>query len=148
MGQLTLSNLIERINGAWEQFRAAVLAALGRHCGLMRLTAVFFDCPNPAAHRHASSGKSCARVEITSFNVESSRLLHADSDSLVMASFSAPLSPTISTATTIGQLYFVLENEEKDGMWKYFCRPLQVCAASHNFYIGRQPCATLPTFHT
>ena len=43
----------------------------------------------------------------------SSRLLHADSDSLVMASFSAPLSPTISTATTIGQLNFVLENEEK-----------------------------------
>lgn len=54
MGELTVSNMKQRMNDAWEQLPAAFLTAHYHHCGLMRGTHVYFDCPNPAAHRHAS----------------------------------------------------------------------------------------------
>ncbi len=51
-GPLTLRNIKQRMSAAWESITAADIQAQYRHCGLMRGDDVYFDCPNPALHRH------------------------------------------------------------------------------------------------
>jgi hypothetical protein len=53
-GPLTKSNIRTRMSDAWNSFTAADIQAQYRHCGLMRGTDVYFDCPDPARHKHAS----------------------------------------------------------------------------------------------
>jgi hypothetical protein len=50
---LTHSNIRGRMANAWNSFTAAELRAQYRKCGLMRHQDVYFDCPNPAVHRHS-----------------------------------------------------------------------------------------------
>jgi hypothetical protein len=54
MGELTPTNIKQRMSQAWEQLPARFLRAHFRHCGLMRGQDVYFDCPDPAAHKHGS----------------------------------------------------------------------------------------------
>jgi hypothetical protein len=49
---LTKRNIKTRMSDAWNSITAAELHAQYKHCGLMRGQDVYFDCPNPAAHRH------------------------------------------------------------------------------------------------
>jgi hypothetical protein len=51
-GSLTLANIKQRMSDAWNSLTTADIRAQYRHCGLMRNQDVYFDCPNPAAHRH------------------------------------------------------------------------------------------------
>ena len=53
-GPLTKRNIKTRMSDAWNTITAAELHAQYRHCGLMRGQDVYFDCPDPAAHRHGS----------------------------------------------------------------------------------------------
>jgi transposase len=51
---LTQSNIKQRMSDAWNSITGRDLLPQYRHCGLMRHQDVYFDCPNPAAHRHGS----------------------------------------------------------------------------------------------
>lgn len=51
-GPLTRANIKQRMSDAWNSLTAKDLLPQYRHCGLMRRQNVYFDCPNPAAHRH------------------------------------------------------------------------------------------------
>ena len=51
-GPLTLRNIQRRMSAAWESITKADIQAQYRHCGLIRGTDVYFDCPNPSAHKH------------------------------------------------------------------------------------------------
>jgi transposase len=51
---LTRSNIKQRMSDAWNSITERDLLPQYRHCGLMRHQDVYFDCPNPAAHRHDS----------------------------------------------------------------------------------------------
>jgi len=52
-GPLTLRNIKQRMSAAWESITKADIQAQYRHCGLMRGSDVYFDCPNPTQHRHS-----------------------------------------------------------------------------------------------
>jgi len=51
-GALTKVNIKQRMSDAWNSFTSAELRAQYRNCGLLRHQDVYFDCPNPAAHKH------------------------------------------------------------------------------------------------
>jgi hypothetical protein len=51
---LTRSNIKQRMSDAWNSIKEQDLRPQYRHCGLMRHQDVYFDCPNPAVHRHGS----------------------------------------------------------------------------------------------
>jgi transposase len=51
---LTKYNIKQRMSDAWNSITEPDLLSQYRHCGLMRHQDVYFDCPNPAAHRHGS----------------------------------------------------------------------------------------------
>jgi hypothetical protein len=53
-GGLTKRNIRARMSDAWNSITKADIQAQYRNCGLMRGQDVYFDCPNPAAHRHES----------------------------------------------------------------------------------------------
>lgn len=53
-GPLTRGNIKQRMSDAWNSFTSTELLAQYRHCGLLRRQDVYFDCPDPAAHRHGS----------------------------------------------------------------------------------------------
>jgi hypothetical protein len=53
-GPLTKKNIKQRMSDAWNSITADELLAQYRHCGLMRGQDVYFDCPDPAAHKHRS----------------------------------------------------------------------------------------------
>jgi hypothetical protein len=52
-GPLTLRNIKQRMSAAWESITKADIQAQYRHCGLIRGSDVYFDCPNPTQHRHS-----------------------------------------------------------------------------------------------
>lgn len=49
---LTRMNIKHRMSVAWNSFKAGDLLSQYRHCGLLRNQDVYFDCPDPHAHRH------------------------------------------------------------------------------------------------
>lgn len=51
---LTLESIKRRMSAAWETITQADIQAQYRHCGLLRHQDVYFDCPDPVAHRHGS----------------------------------------------------------------------------------------------
>ena len=51
---LTRRNIKQRMSDAWNSFTPAELRAQFRHCGLLRGQDVYFDCPDPPAHKHRS----------------------------------------------------------------------------------------------
>jgi hypothetical protein len=51
---LTRFNIKQRMSDAWNSITERDLLPQYRHCGLMRHQDVYFDCPNPASHRHGS----------------------------------------------------------------------------------------------
>jgi hypothetical protein len=51
---LTRSNIKQRMSDAWNSITEQDLRPQYRHCGLMRRQDVYFDCPNPVAHRHGT----------------------------------------------------------------------------------------------
>lgn len=51
-GPLTLGNVKQRMSAAWESITKADIRAQFKHCGLIRGSDVYFDCPNPMQHRH------------------------------------------------------------------------------------------------
>jgi hypothetical protein len=53
-GPLTNTNIKQRMSDAWNTITSDELLAQYRHCGLMRHQDVYFDCPDPASHQHAS----------------------------------------------------------------------------------------------
>lgn len=53
-GPLTKSNIKQRMSDAWNSITQKELHAQYKHCGLLRHQDVYFDCPDPAAHRHSS----------------------------------------------------------------------------------------------
>jgi len=53
-GGLTKSNIRRRMSDAWNSITAEDIHAQFRNCGLMRHQDVYFDCPNPAVHKHRS----------------------------------------------------------------------------------------------
>lgn len=53
-GPLTLRNIKACMSAAWESIEQADIRAQYKHCGLMRGQDVYFDCPDPAAHKHRS----------------------------------------------------------------------------------------------
>lgn len=53
-GGLTKSNIRRRMSDAWNSITTEDIHAQFRNCGLMRHQDVYFDCPNPAVHKHCS----------------------------------------------------------------------------------------------
>jgi hypothetical protein len=53
-GGLNQSNIRRRMSDAWNSISMADIRAQYRHCGLMRGQDVYFDCPDPAKHKHTS----------------------------------------------------------------------------------------------
>ena len=53
-GGLTKDNIRRRMSDAWNSITAADIRAQYSNCGLMRHQDVYFDCPNPVAHKHCS----------------------------------------------------------------------------------------------
>lgn len=53
-GPLTKSNIKQRMSDAWNSITAEEIQAQYKHCGLLRHQDVYFDCPDPASHRHSS----------------------------------------------------------------------------------------------
>jgi len=53
-GPLTKSNIKQIMNDVWNQFSKNDLISQYRNCGLMRNQNPYFDCPDPASHRHRS----------------------------------------------------------------------------------------------
>lgn len=53
-GPLTKRNIKQRMSDAWNSIASAELLAQYRNCGLLRRQDVYFDCPDPASHRHGS----------------------------------------------------------------------------------------------
>jgi hypothetical protein len=51
-GPLTKVNIKRRMSDAWNSITRADIRAQYKHCGLMRHQDVYFDCPNPAVHKH------------------------------------------------------------------------------------------------
>jgi hypothetical protein len=51
---LTRSNIKQRMADAWNRLPSSLLLKQYRKCGLMRHQDVYFDCPNPAVHKHHS----------------------------------------------------------------------------------------------
>lgn len=51
-GPLTKFNIKPRMSDAWNSITAADLQSQYRNCGLIYGQDVYFDCPNPADHRH------------------------------------------------------------------------------------------------
>jgi hypothetical protein len=51
-GPLTLSSAKKRMSAAWESITKADIHAQYKHCGLIRGSDVYFDCPKPAQHKH------------------------------------------------------------------------------------------------
>lgn len=51
-GPLTKRNIKQRMSDAWNTITAADLHAQYRNCALLRHQDVYFDCPDPAAHKH------------------------------------------------------------------------------------------------
>ena len=51
---LTQADIKQRMSDAWNSITAADLNAQYHNCGLFRGEDVYFDCPNPAVHRHSS----------------------------------------------------------------------------------------------
>ena len=49
---LTKRNIKQRMSDAWNSLSEADIHAQFKHCGLIRGQDVYFDCPNPAVHRH------------------------------------------------------------------------------------------------
>jgi hypothetical protein len=52
-GPLDESNIIQRMSDAWNSITKEEIHAQYRRCGLMRNQDPYFDCPNPAEHKHA-----------------------------------------------------------------------------------------------
>jgi hypothetical protein len=51
---LTLDNIAQVMADEWNRLPKEKIAAHYKHCGLVRGTDVYFDCPAPASHRHGS----------------------------------------------------------------------------------------------
>jgi hypothetical protein len=51
-GPLTKRNIKQIMSDEWNKITTAELKKQYRHCGLMRGQNEYFDCPNPANHRH------------------------------------------------------------------------------------------------
>jgi hypothetical protein len=51
-GPLTKNNIKKKMSDAWESITKNDIKVQYRNCGLMRNQGVYFDCPDPAAHRH------------------------------------------------------------------------------------------------
>jgi hypothetical protein len=51
-GPLTKLNIVQRMSDAWTSFTKSDIQQQYRKCGLMRHQNVYFDCPNPAVHKH------------------------------------------------------------------------------------------------
>ena len=49
---LTKTNIKQRMSDAWNSITPAELLAQYRNCGLLRPQDVYFDCPDPVAHKH------------------------------------------------------------------------------------------------
>lgn len=60
-GPLTKSNIKNRMINAWASLSASDIRKQYRHCGLVRGTDVYFDCPNPAIHNHNKRRQECAK---------------------------------------------------------------------------------------
>jgi hypothetical protein len=52
VGPLTKANIKQRMSDAWNQLTEADILPQYRNCGLMRHQDPYFDCPNPAVHKH------------------------------------------------------------------------------------------------
>jgi len=57
---LTNRTIQQVMADAWNQLSSNLLHAHYKNCGLIRGTDVYFDCPNPSAHRHGKQKKKCA----------------------------------------------------------------------------------------
>ena len=53
-GPLTLRNMEQVMADEWNKLTAAQIQPHYKHCGLTRRKDPYFDCPAPAAHKHAS----------------------------------------------------------------------------------------------
>ena len=51
-GPLSKSNIRTRMSDTWNSLTAKDILQQYRNCGLLRHQDVYFDCPNPSAHRH------------------------------------------------------------------------------------------------
>jgi hypothetical protein len=51
-GPLTRRNIKQRMSDAWNTITAKEIRAQYKYCGLLRHQDVYFDCPDPASHKH------------------------------------------------------------------------------------------------
>ena len=51
-GTLRKANIVRKMSDAWNQITASDIDAQYKNCGLKRRQDVYFDCPNPAEHKH------------------------------------------------------------------------------------------------
>ena len=53
-GMVTEQNVVTWMADEWNNLLSRLLRSQYRHCGLVRWHDVYFDCPQPAAHKHGS----------------------------------------------------------------------------------------------
>lgn len=51
-GPLDTSNIVQRMSDAWNTITTKQIHAQYQHSGLLRHQDPYFDCPNPAVHKH------------------------------------------------------------------------------------------------
>jgi hypothetical protein len=56
-GALRKANIVRRMSGAWNQITESDIDAQYKNCALKQRQDVYFDCPNPAAHKHEKRGQ-------------------------------------------------------------------------------------------
>ena len=56
-GPLTKENIKQIMNDVWNEITSNELIAQYRKCGLLRNQDPYFDCPDPASHRHTRRRK-------------------------------------------------------------------------------------------
>jgi hypothetical protein len=58
--KLTVHNIRQRMNDAWDSITPELLFANYKHCALLRSNNVYVDCPYPSSHQHTIPSISCA----------------------------------------------------------------------------------------
>jgi hypothetical protein len=53
-GPLTLKNMEQVMSDEWNNIKPELIAAHYRHCGLMRNSDTYADCPSPGSHQHTA----------------------------------------------------------------------------------------------
>jgi hypothetical protein len=56
-GPLRKANIVRKMSDAWNEITESDIDAQYKNCALKQRQDVYFDCPNPAEHKHGKRGQ-------------------------------------------------------------------------------------------